>query len=123
MPQKTSVLKVTDYGGVNDGKTLNTKAIQMAIDACAAKGGGVVTFDPGACLTGSVFVEGGVHLRIDEGVEIQGSQDISDYPKIDTRVAGIEMKWPAALINVLDQDSVAISGHGTVHAQGKTLLG
>lgn len=119
MPQKTTVFKVNDYGAINDGKTLNTKAIQAAIDACAAKGGGLVTFEPGGYLTGSVFVKKGVNLRIDKGVEILGSQDIADYPEIDTRVAGIEMKWPTALLNVLDQDNAAITGQGTVHAQGK----
>lgn len=119
IPDKQEVLKVADYGAVNDGRTLNTKAIQDAIDACAAKGGGIVTFVPGVYLTGSIFLKQGVHLRIDKGVEIRGSQDISDYPEIDTRVAGIEMKWPAALINVIGQDNVAISGEGTVHAQGK----
>lgn len=119
IPQKESVFKVADYGAVSDGNTLNTKAIQAAIEACAAKGGGLVTFAPGVYLTGSIFVKKGVHLRIDKGVEIRGSQDISDYPEIDTRVAGIEMKWPAALINVIGQDNAAITGEGTVHAQGK----
>ncbi len=118
-PQKTEVFKVSDYGAINDGKTLATKGIQAAIDACAAKGGGIVVFEPGAYLTGSVFVKEGINLRIDEDVTILGSQDLADYPEIDTRVAGIEMKWPASLINVLDQDNVMISGEGTIHAQGK----
>ncbi|MCC9135577.1 glycoside hydrolase family 28 protein [Pontibacter silvestris] len=119
MPGKKKTYDVTKYGAVNDGKTLNTKAIQAAIDACATKGGGIVMFQPGAYLTGSIYLKKGVHLRIDEGVEILGSQNLADYPEIDTRVAGIEMKWPSALINVLDQETVAISGKGTVHAQGK----
>ncbi len=118
-PQKTTVFKVTDYGAVKDGKTLATKEIQAAIDDCTAKGGGIVTFEPGAYLTGSIFVKEGVNLRIDKDVTILGSQDISDYPEIDTRVAGIEMKWPAALINIIGQDNAAITGEGTVHAQGK----
>jgi len=118
VPQGTDVFKVADYGAVNDGKTLATKAIQAAIDACAAKGGGIVTFEPGAYLTGSIFVKAGVTLHLDKDVTILGSQDLADYPQIDTRVAGIEMRWPAALINVLDQDDVAITGAGTVHAQG-----
>jgi polygalacturonase len=119
MPTKKKVYEVTKYGAINNGKTLNTKAIQAAIDACAAKGGGIVTFAPGDYLTGSIYVKKGVHLRIDEGVQILGSQNLADYPEIDTRVAGIEMKWPSALINVLDQENVAISGKGVVHAQGK----
>jgi len=44
------------YGARNDGSTLNTKAIQAAIDDCCKKGGGVVTFDTGAYMTGSLFI-------------------------------------------------------------------
>lgn len=119
IPEKTKVFNVADYGAVGDGKTLDTKAIQKAIDTCASKGGGIVTFNPGDYLTGSIFIKKDVNLRIDKGVTILGSQDIADYPDIDTRAAGIELKWPAALINVIDQDNVAITGDGTVNAQGK----
>lgn len=119
MPSKKTIYKVTAYGAKNDGQTINTKAIQAAIDACAAKGGGIVSFDAGIYITGSIFLKKGVHLKIDKGVEIQGSQDITDYPEIDTRVAGIEMKWPAALINVLNQENIAITGDGLINARGK----
>ncbi|ALI97839.1 glycoside hydrolase family 28 protein [Rufibacter tibetensis] len=119
IPRKKKEFDVTAYGALNDGKTLNTKAIQAAIDACSSVGGGIVTFKPGNYLTGSIYLKKGVHLRIDEGVQILGSQNLEDYPEMDTRVAGIEMKWPSALINVLDQEEVAISGKGVVHAQGK----
>ena len=118
-PDKKDVFSVNDYGAVNDGETAATKAIQAAIDACAAKGGGIVTFNPGQYLTGSIFVKEGVNLRIDKGVTILGSQDISDYPEIDTRAAGIELKWPAALINVIDRENAAITGDGLVNARGK----
>ncbi|WP_442587590.1 glycoside hydrolase family 28 protein [Pedobacter sp. AW31-3R] len=114
-----AIFPVEEYGARNDGKTLNTKAIQQAIDACAAKGGGRVTFSPGRYLTGSLFVKSGVDLHIGKGVELLGSQDINDYPDMDTRVAGIEMKWPAALINIIGQHKAAISGGGLVNAQGK----
>jgi polygalacturonase len=119
MPKKMRVFTVNSYGAINDGKTLNTQAIQKAIDECSKKGGGVVSFDTGAYLTGSLFVKKGVALVIGKNVRILGSQNIEDYPESDTRIAGVEMKWPAALINVLDQDNVAITGEGTVHAQGK----
>jgi polygalacturonase len=78
-----------------------------------------VAFDTGRYLTGSIFVKSGVILRIDTGVTILGSQDIDDYPIIPTRVAGIEMKWPAALLNIIGQHDAAITGHGLVDGRGK----
>lgn len=119
IPDKKDVFNVNDYNAVNDGKTPATKAIQASIDACAAKGGGIVTFNPGQYLTGSIFVKEGVNLRIDKEVTILGSRNISDYPEIDTRAAGIELKWPAALINIIDQNNAAITGDGVINAQGK----
>ncbi len=119
LPNKTSLFKVSEYGAINNGVTLNTKAIQKAIDACAAKGGGIVSFAPGKYLTGSIFLKKNVNLQIDKGVELMGSQNIDDYPEIDTRIAGIEMKWPTALINIIDQGEVAITGEGIINAQGK----
>src|SRR6185437_7086999 len=63
-----------------DSSQLATTDIQHAIDACAAKGGGVVVFEPGIYKTGSIFVKEGVELRIDKGVELIGSQRFEDYP-------------------------------------------
>jgi len=118
-PSKKKTFWVNDFGAANDGKSLATTAIQQAIDACQKDGGGVVAFKKGAYLTGSIFVKSGVHLMIDDGVLLKGSQNFDDYPEIDTRIAGIEMKWPAALINVINQENVAVSGNGKVDAQGK----
>lgn len=120
-PGKTTVWYVNNNGAFNDGKTLNTTAIQKTINQCSAKGGGIVSFKPGKYLTGSIFIKKNVCLNIDAGVELLGSQDLKDYPEIDTRVAGIEMKWPAALINIIGQSNAAISGKGLVNAQGKPL--
>ncbi|MET1056833.1 MAG: glycosyl hydrolase family 28 protein [Pedobacter sp.] len=115
-PAKKEIFKVA---AGKDSTQLQTIAIQKAIDACAAAGGGIVTFDPGVYLTGSIFLKDGVQLSIAKGVKIKGSEDIRDYPEIDSRIAGIEMKWPAALINVIDRKNVAVTGDGLVHAQGK----
>ena len=119
-PVNVKVYKVNDYGAKNDRKTLNTKEIQATIDACSANGGGTVAFDSGAYITGSIYIKKNVNLLIAKGVEILGSLDLSDYPEIDTRVAGIEMKWPSALINILDHDNVALTGDCIVHANGKS---
>ncbi|MEO8404107.1 MAG: glycosyl hydrolase family 28 protein [Chitinophagaceae bacterium] len=118
-PSSKQTFLVNDFGATNKGESLATTAIQKAIDACAIKGGGIVSFKPGTYLTGSIFLKSNVHLKIDKEVIIIGSQDFADYPEIDTRIAGIEMKWPAALINILDQKNVKISGDGKINARGK----
>jgi polygalacturonase len=118
-PSKAKIFEANSFGAINDGNTLDTKAIQQAIDHCAASGGGTVTFKPGKYLTGSLFIKSGVVLNVGKGVELLGSQNLNDYPEIDTRVAGIEMRWPAALLNIISQKNAAISGAGLINAQGK----
>jgi polygalacturonase len=108
-----------DSGARGDGSTLNTASIQKALDL-AAKSGGMVRFKPGTYLTGSLFLKSGTTLDIEEGVTLIGSQKLSDYPMLPTRVAGIEMTWPAALVNVRDQRHVTIRGKGTIDGDGPT---
>ena len=110
--------RVSDYGAKGDGKTVDTAAIQRTIDA-AAKSGGTIVLPPGTYLSGALFLKSGTNLRLDEGVVIRGVQDLAGYPILQTRVAGIEMKWPAALINVYEQSGVRISGKGAVDGDGK----
>lgn len=111
--------KVFTVKAKSDTSKVVTKAIQAVIDECARKGGGIVAFRPGTYVTGAIFLKAGVHVRIDEGVLLLGSQNFKDYPDIDTRIAGIEMKWPAALINVIDVSNAAVTGKGVVNARGK----
>jgi len=118
-PKQKKEFKVCDYGAVGDALALNTKAIQKAIDEAEAAGGGIVTFKPGVYLTGSLFIGNNVNFHIPKGTMLIGSQNLKDYKIIDTRVAGIEMKWPAALVNIIDKKNAAITGNGTIHGKGK----
>lgn len=108
---------VNEYGAKGDGTTLDTAAIQKAIDRAAAVSG-TVTFEPGTYLSGSVFLKSGVTLLVPEGATIIGSEKLEDYPMLPTRIAGIEMSWPAALINVRDQQNVTITGKGSIDGDG-----
>lgn len=118
-PSASHVLKANNFGANKKGLILSTSAIQTAIDSCAKLGGGQVVFDPGTYLTGAIYLKNNVDLHIGEGVELMGVIGLEEYPEIDTRVAGIEMRWPSAIINVLDQKNAAISGKGSIHAQGR----
>ena len=110
---------VSDYGAKADGRTICTAAIQRAIDAAASAGASnVVTFPAGTFLSGAVFVKSGVELRLDKGVRLLAVQDDSAYPERPTRVAGIEMPWPSALVNVYEQHDVQITGEGVIDGNG-----
>ncbi len=112
-----TVFLANDYGAKGDGKNLDTIAIQKAIDA-AAVAGGTVSLQPGLYRTGSLFLKSGVTLDLPEGATLIGSESLNDYPMLPTRIAGIEMSWPSALINVRDQHDVKITGKGTIDGDG-----
>jgi polygalacturonase len=118
-PKKQKTFLVDKYGARADGTTNSTRSIQRAIDECSRLGGGIVTFDKGEYVTGALFLKDNVHLRIDSGVTLLGSQDDQDYPRLPTRVAGIEMTWPAGVINVNNARNAKISGGGTIDGRGQ----
>ena len=98
-------VSVLDFGAVGDAKTLNTQALQRAIDACAETGGGIVNVPVGVYLTGTIYLRSHVELSLDRGAVIRGSLRIpEDYPVL-------------ALIYAEDIEDAGISGQGTVDGQ------
>jgi len=116
-PAESKVFFANDYGAKGDGVALETASIQKAIDAASAAHG-TVSLRAGTYLTGSLFLKSGVTFNVPEGVTLIGSERREDYPVLPTRIAGIEMSWPAALINVRDQQDVTITGAGTIDGDG-----
>jgi polygalacturonase/lysophospholipase L1-like esterase len=110
--------RVADYGA-RPGDSTNTTSIQRAIDAAASAGGGAVTFAPGTYRSGALFLKSNVRMDLPEGTVLQAIQDDSLYPDRPTRVAGIEMVWPTALLNVYQQTNVSITGKGTIDGNGE----
>ncbi len=109
---------ITDYGAIDDGQTVNTKAIQSAIDKCVADGGGVLVVPKGTFLTGSVFFKQGVDLLLQKEGVLKGTVDPNDYPQVDTRWEGEERVWTAALVNFFNMKDVNLTGPGQIDGSG-----
>lgn len=110
---------IAERGAIGDGKTLNSKAIQAVIDECAQNGGGTLVIPAGIFLSGSLFLKPGVNIEMLQGAVLRGSQDINDYPKINTRIEGHFEPWRAALINGEKVDHLRITGAGTLDGNGE----
>ena len=91
---------ITDYGVVNDSTLLQTEKIQAVIDLASNNGGGVIVIPEGTYLSGALFFKPGTHLHLEEKAILKGSDDISNFPVIETRMEGQNLKYFSALINV-----------------------
>lgn len=112
------VYRITDYGVSGDSTLLQTDKIQAVIDRAAEAGGGVIVIPRGVFLSSSLFFKQDVHLHLEEGAVLKGSDDISDYPVIETRMEGQTLKYFPALVNADSVDGFTISGKGTLDGNG-----
>lgn len=110
--------EITQSGVTNDSTKLNTIAIQNVIDKAEANGGGTVVIPKGVFLTGALFFKPKTKLRLLEGAVLKGSEDISNYPLIPSRMEGRSIYYYAALINAYHVDSFSITGPGTIDGNG-----
>jgi polygalacturonase len=104
-----SVFNVTNYSAVGDGATVNTTAIQAAIDAASAKGGGIVEVPAGIFMSGPIRLASGINLRVEHGAVLR-MLPLDKYPggTID----------PADFVSGAKLHDVAISGSGMIDGQG-----
>lgn len=110
---------VTDYGVVKGDSTLiQTEAIQKVIDIAAENGGGVITIPEGVYLSGSLFFKPGTHLNIADGGRLKGSDAITNYKIVKTRLEGQTIDYFAALVNADGVDGFTITGPGTIDGNG-----
>lgn len=105
-----AIFVITDFGAVGDGKTLNTEAIQKAIDSAAAVQGTAV-IPKGDFLCGPLTLHSNMTLELQSGAVLRLRNDIADYPVANNRY-----------LNFLNADKISnikITGDGTVDGQGQ----
>ncbi len=120
------VCDVTAFGAVGAGATLNTAAIQRAIDACPP--GGKVLVPPGVFLTGAIFLKSDMTLEIARGATLLGSERAGDYPleKGYTLYDYFTEQRSPSLVNAVHPSrrdagtftNIRIVGEGTIDGQG-----
>ncbi|HEX4040027.1 MAG TPA: glycosyl hydrolase family 28 protein [Acidobacteriaceae bacterium] len=115
------VYNVRAYGAKGDGTTLDTAALQRAIDACSADGGGTVLIPAGVFLTGTVEIKSNVTLHISAAGKIMGSVHAQDYHAAEAIPLHGDStledgNW--ALFYGVHADNVTIEGPGTIDGQG-----
>jgi polygalacturonase len=109
---------ITDFGVVTDSLVIQTSIIQKIIDDASKQGGGVIVIPKGTFLSGALFFKPKTHLYVSEGAVLKGSNNISDYPKIPSRMEGQNLDYFAALVNAYGVNGFTISGKGTLDGNG-----
>ena len=114
------VVNATDMGIVGDGKTLNTEAIQKAVDYCSAQSGGaVLVFPKGKYLTGSVELKSNVSLQIEKDAAILGSTNPYHYRSVQKTKGGDNSAL--ALLLADHASNIRIAGEGLIDGNGRAL--
>lgn len=115
------IYNIRDFGAKGDGKTLDTKAIQGAIDACTKDLGGTVLVPAGTFVIGTVELKRNVHLYIAAQGILLGTDDGKQYYADD----GIPLSGDSTLgdgnvglLFAVKADNVIIDGPGTIDGHG-----
>ncbi len=115
------VFDVRDYGAVGDGVTLNTFALQKAIDTCAEQGGGRVLIENGTYMIGTVVLHSNVNLHIEANAVLLGSPDCADYPEHEVKHVESKLlpRWRNACLIYADEcENVSLTGMGAIDCNG-----
>lgn len=119
----TTQFNIRDYGALalTEGRTtvMATDAIARAIAAAHDAGGGTVVIPDSTYLTGPITLLSNVNLHLADSAVLRFSTDVSlYYPAVVTRWEGVDCYNAHPLIYALDADNIALTGHGTLDAQG-----
>jgi hypothetical protein len=111
----TGIYNVRDFGAKGDGKTLDTKAIQTAIDKCFGNNGGTVLLPAGDFLSGTLELKSNVTLHLSAAAKLLGSPKREDY----TAGKGVPSgNGNIVFLYAVNANNVSIEGNGTIDGNG-----
>lgn len=119
------VFDIRNYGAMGDGQTLNTEAIQKAIDECVSSGGGKVLVEDGTYMTGTIVLGNNVELHIAQSATLLGSPECSDYPERETCFLDTPKlpRWRnACLIYAERAENISLTGMGKIDCNGTSFV-
>ncbi|WP_337965773.1 glycoside hydrolase family 28 protein [uncultured Flavobacterium sp.] len=117
IPKNT--VNIKDFGAVNGGYVLNTKAFADAIAAVSKKGGGKVIIPPGIWLTGPIILKSNLELHAETGALIKFSTDKTLYPIIETSFEGLNTWRCISPIYGKNLENIAFTGNGVWDGSGE----
>jgi polygalacturonase len=115
-PDARAFFNVLDYGAKRDGSGSSTAAFRAAIQACAKAGGGTVFVPAGHYTSGAIELVSNLTFFVDSGAVIRFAANRDEYPMVQGRFEGTEMRTPAAMIGGRNLENVTITGRGTLVA-------
>ncbi|MXV49791.1 hypothetical protein GS399_02330 [Pedobacter sp. HMF7647] len=110
-PAISQEFNIKNFGAVPDGKTVSTKAIQKAIDACNAAGGGTVLIPAGEFLSGTINLKSNINFHLENGSILKGSPNLKDYFEYTMPEYGVNHY---GMIYTSGAENVSITGMGTI---------
>ena len=113
--EETKVFNIKDYGAVGDGTATETEAVQKAIDACHAAGGGTVWVPAGDYVIGTIILKSNIALSLDYGASLLGSLNRADYA---TNLPKPREGWADCLIFAENAVNITIEGLGVIDGRG-----
>jgi len=115
---KADTFNIVKYGAINDGITLNTKAINDAIIACNKKGGGVVVVPKGLWITGPIEIKSNVNLHLQKNSILQFTRDFDQYPLVASNWEGLSQMRNQSPLWAKNQTNIAVTGFGIIDGAG-----
>jgi len=114
-PLPGAIYDITQFGAKGDGKTLDSDAVQRAIDQCHVNGGGTVLVPRGTFVVGTLELKSNVTLHLAVAGKLLGSPDINHYRAGNKIPRG---NGNIVLISAADAENVTIEGRGTIDGNG-----